>query len=543
MNPPRRIGPYRVERLLGFGSFATVWLGHDPALDARVAIKVLAENWCHDLRVRERFLDEARLLWRLDHERLVRVYSVGELADGRPYLVMAWAAGGSLRDRLAAGPLPVGSALRVLREIAAGVGVLHAHGIVHRDLTPGNVLFQPRSSAAAPADTAVAGAASRGITVDDTAPDDAAPHDAAPDGSTAEGSTADYTASDGTTADDSAADYTASDGTTVDGGSAGHGGGSGRDGTGESVLIADLGLAKALAAASGLTARAGTPGYMAPEQDSPAALVDARADVFGLGRLGATLLGTSGPDDDPPEVPALRAGVPPGVAAVLRRATARAPAERYPDAAAFAVALDLAIDAGPSPRPRRVPRARPRRLWAAALLGAAALAVTAFATLGPGWPGRDSRIGTDSTGRITVALPEGWQATGSGWIGQRGPDGDLEPALVMSPDPERWSTDPAVPGAFVGLSRSLADRHDPAGYVAEHPHAECEPAPVRTVRRGDVDWYVAAFTACRTGRPAIVEAAGNAPDAAGLVYVQITPPAGASADFVDTLLAGIRVRR
>ncbi|MGI5152661.1 protein kinase domain-containing protein [Plantactinospora sp. CA-294935] len=613
MNPPRRIGPYRVERLLGFGSFATVWLGHDPALDARVAIKVLAENWCHDLRVRERFLDEARLLWRLDHERLVRVYSVGELADGRPYLVMAWAAGGSLRDRLAAGPMPVGSALRVLREIAAGVGVLHAHGIVHRDLTPGNVLFQPRPSAAAPADTAVAGAASRGVAVDDTAPDGAAPdgstaeggtadhtasdrttaegstadhtasdrstaegsttdhtasdrstaegsttdHTAsdrstaegsttdhtASDRSTAEGSTTDHTASDRSTAEGSTTDHTASDRTTVDSGGAGHGSGSGRGGTGESVLIADLGLAKALAAASGLTARAGTPGYMAPEQDSPAALVDARADVFGLGRLGATLLGTSGPDDDPPEVPALRAGVPPGVAAVLRRATARTPAERYPDAAAFAAALDLAIDAGPSPRPRRVPRARPRRLWAAALLGAAALVATAFATFGPGWPGRDSRIGADSTGRITVALPEGWQATGSGWIGQRGPDGDLEPALVMSPDPERWSTDPAVPGAFVGLSRSLADRHDPAGYVAEHPHAECEPAPVRTVRRGDVDWYVAAFTACRTGKPAIVEAAGNAPDAAGLVYVQIAPPAGASADFVDTLLAGIRVRR
>ncbi|AVT31781.1 serine/threonine protein kinase [Plantactinospora sp. BC1] len=484
MNPPRRIGPYRVERLLGFGSFATVWLGHDPALDARVAIKVLAENWCHDLRVRERFLDEARLLWRLDHERLVRVYSVGELPDGRPYLVMAWAAGGSLRDRLAAGPMPVGSALRVLREIAAGVAVLHAHDIVHRDLTPGNVLFQPQPPAA-----------------------------------------------------DANADADANaNGATVDGGPD-------RDGSADSVLIADLGLAKALAVASGLTARAGTPGYMAPEQDSPSALVDARADVFGLGRLGVTLLGTSGPDDDPAEVPALRAGVPPGVAAVLRRATARTPAERYPDAAAFGTALDLAVGAGPTAETRRPPRARSRRRRTAALLGTAALAATAFGTLGPGWPDGDNRIGTDSTGRITVALPEGWQATGSGWIGQRGPDGELEPALVMSPDPERWPTDRAVPGAFVGLSRSLAQRHDPAGYVAEHPHAECVATPARTVRRGDVDWYVAAFTACRSGKPAIVEAAGLAPRQTGLVYAQIAPPADASADFVDTLLAGIRIRR
>ena len=100
---PQRIGSYTIERLLGVGSFATVWLGYDPALDTRVAIKVLAENWSHDLRVRERFLDEARLLRRLEHERLIRVHAVGELPDGRPYAVLAWADGGSLRDRLAAG--------------------------------------------------------------------------------------------------------------------------------------------------------------------------------------------------------------------------------------------------------------------------------------------------------------------------------------------------------------------------------------------------------------------------------------------------------
>jgi serine/threonine protein kinase len=213
---PTRIGAYRVERLLGAGSFATVWLAYDPALDGRVAIKVLAENWSHDLRVRERFLDEARLLRRLDHDRLVRVHAVGELPDGRPYAVLAWADGGSLRDRLARGPLPAAVAVALLDEIAAGVAVLHRHGIVHRDLTPGNILFRSGPGA-------------------------------------------------------------------------------------ERVLIADLGLAKALAAASGLTARAGTPGYMAPEQDDPLAVVDTRADVFGLGRLGLTLLGDAlrgGPRED-----------------------------------------------------------------------------------------------------------------------------------------------------------------------------------------------------------------------------------------------------
>jgi tRNA A-37 threonylcarbamoyl transferase component Bud32 len=464
MIPPERIGPYRIERLLGYGSFATVWLGHDPTLGARVAIKVLAENWCQDLRVRERFLDEGRLLWRLDHERLVRVHAVGELPDERPYLVMAWAEGGSLRDRLATGPIPVAEALRLLAEIAAGVAVLHADGIVHRDLTPGNILFRPGS----------------------------------------------------------------------------------RPDTPDQVLIADLGLAKALAVASGLTARAGTPGYMAPEQEGPLSTVDARADVFGLGRLGEALLGRPagmptgeppGPGTDPAGV-ALRDGVPARVARVLRTATARSPADRYPDAAAFAAALARATRA-----PTRATSllVRRRGLLVGALL-AAVLAVSA-GVVAHRWPDRDSGTVADSTGRITVARPPGWRGAGAGWAGQRGPDGDLDPALLLSPDPDRWADDPAVPGAFVGLSPSLAESHTPAEYLAEHPHAECAAEPVRNVRLAGVDWLVAEYTGCRGGKPVIVEAVGVGPDRAGLVYTQIAPPTDGGAGFVDAFLASIRVRR
>ena len=132
---PVQIGSYRIERLLGIGSFATVWLGYDVSLGARLAINVLAENWSHDLRVHERFLEEARLLWQLDHERIVRVYSLSELPDGRPCLVMAWADRCRLRDRLTEAPTPIGRSMSLLREIAAGVAVLHDNGIVHRDLT------------------------------------------------------------------------------------------------------------------------------------------------------------------------------------------------------------------------------------------------------------------------------------------------------------------------------------------------------------------------------------------------------------------------
>jgi hypothetical protein len=451
---PERIGPYQVERLLGVGSFATVWLAYDPTLDSRVAIKVLAENWHHDLRVRERFLDEARLLRRLDHERLVRVHAVGELADGRPYAVMGWADGGSLRDRLADGPIAAPAALGLLAEIAAGVAVLHRNDVVHRDLTPGNVLFR-------------------------------------------------------------------------------------RAADGERVLIADLGLAKALAAASGLTARAGTPGYMAPEQDDPLSVVDVRADVYGLGRLGLRLLGA---DAGRPGAPVrLRRGVPPGVAVVLGRAVAAHPADRYPDAAAFRAALLAAAVHPGSARPGATAggrRGRPvRRRLAVAGLGVVALAGVGATAGDAATAGRDA--GTWTSGPVTVALPAGWKATGTGWAGRYGPDGRLEPALVISPDPDRWAVDPTVPGAFVGLSATAAAELTPAAFVAGRPHADCVAAPVRQVRRAGVDWVVAGY-ACARGRPAVVEAAGLGPG--GLLYVQVAPPQDAGADFVDALLAGVRVR-
>ncbi|MFI6823954.1 serine/threonine-protein kinase [Micromonospora sp. NPDC050187] len=489
MTSPERIGPYRIERLLGAGSFATVWLGHDPVLDDPVAIKVLAENWYHDLRVRERFLDEARLLRRLDDERLVRIHAVGELDDGRPYSVMALADGGSLRDRLTAGPLPVPVALDLLAEIAAGVAVLHRHGVVHRDLTPGNILFRSH-----------------------------------PDG--------------------------------------------------ERVLVADLGLAKALAAASGLTARAGTPGYMAPEQDDPLAVVDTRADVYGLGRLGVRLLGaawrTGGDRPQPAGAVRFREGVPPQVADVLLRATAPRPADRHPDAEAFRAALRHAAGSacrsapgpgsgwcepasgdgpaaststsgsGGTPARTGPSGARPagRRRFGATAVGVAVL-VAVGALAGDTAASRDS--GTATSGPITVTLPSGWRAVGTAWAGQYGADGRLEPALVVSPDPHRWAHDPTVPGAFVGLSASTAARTTPAGFVAERPHAACAAAPVRHTRQAGVDWVVARFT-CDRGRPVVVEAAGLGPGRIGLIYVQVVPPPGGDVAFVDQLLAGVQLR-
>ena len=141
------VGRYRVHRRLGAGSFATVWLGHDDDLDAPVAIKVLAENWAEDDGVRARFLGEARFLRRIRDPRVVKVFDIGSLDDGRPYFVMDYVDGGSL-NQFRRSPLDPIRTLQLCAEACRAIEVLHQHDVIHRDVTPGNLLLtaepQPR---------------------------------------------------------------------------------------------------------------------------------------------------------------------------------------------------------------------------------------------------------------------------------------------------------------------------------------------------------------------------------------------------------------
>lgn len=146
----RQIGRYRLDHVLGCGAFATVWKGHDPELDAVVAVKVLADNWSVDADVRERFITEARLLRRIESPRVVRVHDIGvhPADDGgypdRPYFVMDYIEGGTLADWV--GRLPPEGAVRLAHEAANAVQVLHDVGIVHRDLKPSNLLVDGRAA-------------------------------------------------------------------------------------------------------------------------------------------------------------------------------------------------------------------------------------------------------------------------------------------------------------------------------------------------------------------------------------------------------------
>ncbi len=143
----RSLDRYELLDVLGTGAFATVWRAHDPVLDRDVAIKVLADNWSRDVEMRERFLAEARTALDVTNEHLIRVHHVAESGDetNTPYIVMALAGGGTLEERNRQRRLltpDVDDSLRVIRDIAIATAALHNNGLLHRDLKPGNVLFQ-----------------------------------------------------------------------------------------------------------------------------------------------------------------------------------------------------------------------------------------------------------------------------------------------------------------------------------------------------------------------------------------------------------------
>ncbi len=134
---------YRIERELGAGGMATVYLAQDLKHDRKVAVKVLREELSASLG-KERFLREIKVVAALQHPHILPLYDSGE-ADGLLFYVMPYVDGLSLRDKLVKeGELPIGDAVRILRDIADALSEAHRHGVVHRDLKPENVMLRGR---------------------------------------------------------------------------------------------------------------------------------------------------------------------------------------------------------------------------------------------------------------------------------------------------------------------------------------------------------------------------------------------------------------
>jgi eukaryotic-like serine/threonine-protein kinase len=132
---------FRVERRLGRGGMATVYLAYDEDLDRRVAVKVL-ESLAGDGDGRRRFLREARLAAGLAHPNVVTVFDSGE-HDGAPYIVMEYVEGGNLGELIARrGRLPAGEVVALGRQACAGLQHAHESGLVHRDVKPQNLLVR-----------------------------------------------------------------------------------------------------------------------------------------------------------------------------------------------------------------------------------------------------------------------------------------------------------------------------------------------------------------------------------------------------------------
>ena len=134
---------YRVERELGRGGMATVYLAHDPRHDRPVALKVLLPEIALAIGA-ERFQREIRIAARLQHPHILPVFDSGEVdAGGKPlfYYTMPFVEGETLRARLEReGALPAEAALRLTREIADALDHAHRHGVIHRDVKPENIL-------------------------------------------------------------------------------------------------------------------------------------------------------------------------------------------------------------------------------------------------------------------------------------------------------------------------------------------------------------------------------------------------------------------
>ncbi len=285
--PTALAGRYALERELGRGGMATVFLARDLERDCHVAVKVLLPELAMSVGI-ERFLREIDVTTGLRHPRIVGVIDSG-WADGTLYYVMPFVDGATLRDRLDRHvQLPIDEAIEITRQVAEALAHAHVNGIIHRDIKPENILF---------------------------------------------------------------------------------------DGSG--ALVADFGVARAVAATGGKTPEkltktgvtVGTSTYMSPEQAVGGSDVTAASDIYSLGCVLYEMLAGqppfNGPTagiiiarhvlDTPPNLRIMRAGVNDAIADAIGRALAKSPADRFRSVGEFAAALT--DQAGAALRRRELPNA------------------------------------------------------------------------------------------------------------------------------------------------------------------------------------------
>ncbi len=140
------LGPYEITGWLGAGGMGAVYSARDTRLGRTVAIKVLHRELRDDPAIALRFEHEARTLATLNHPNIASIYGVEDLGATRA-LVLEYVDGDTLAERVARGPIAVGDALQIARQIAEALDSAHQHGFIHRDLKPANVKLRPDGAA------------------------------------------------------------------------------------------------------------------------------------------------------------------------------------------------------------------------------------------------------------------------------------------------------------------------------------------------------------------------------------------------------------
>jgi len=345
---------YTLERELGGGGMARVFVATDPALGRQVVVKVLSPETAEGLSA-ERFTREIRLAAALQDPHIVPVLTAGQTDDGLPYFTMPFVTGETLRARMARARLPLDEALRVLRDVAEALEYAHARGVVHRDIKPENVLLAGRNAVVADFGIAKAiRAAQRGA-------------DRPEPGARVAG-------------DEGARDLS----------------------TGALTVVGTS---------------LGTPAYMAPEQ-AVGDHTDHRADLYSWGMMAYELLAgahafsekktqrqlvAAQMAETPAPLDERQPGLPPGLGALVMACLAKDPSDRPADASAVLAALDAVTSSAgggaafAASGPRGVlPAARRRRR---ALLAGVALAVLAALT------GLGRYVATRAPDRVADAAP------------------------------------------------------------------------------------------------------------------------------------------
>ncbi len=144
----KKIGQYEIQALLGQGGMAVVYRAHQSGMKRDVAMKIVSTLLSQDTKFLERFNQEVEVIASLEHAYIIPVHDHGVTEDGFPYLTMRYLKGGTLTERMRAGPplslLDIGT---ILTQIASALDYAHQHGVIHRDIKPSNILLDEHGNA------------------------------------------------------------------------------------------------------------------------------------------------------------------------------------------------------------------------------------------------------------------------------------------------------------------------------------------------------------------------------------------------------------